>query len=131
MCRNRTPEDEQVACSRCGEVANPTDGWEHGWPNYGHIHVGFSSRIFDEVVYGGLEIGGDAWDRVRAHPAFKDTTAQTVEIEWGTGFKYGEDGGYRLCRDCQAAFLETLGRFFGLRGPSPTPEKRQIETVET
>lgn len=46
MCRNITPEDKIERCGRCGSVANPTDGWEHSWPLYGKIDLGFPAQAF-------------------------------------------------------------------------------------
>ena len=115
MCRTITPLDKQVKCSRCDKVANPTDGWEHGFPLYGRIEVGFPAQIF--AFLGGADIIAFAehfkwWSE--GHPAIKKNGAQEVIFEWGNGYKY-DSPNYRLCRDCQKKLIQMLGEFFGIK----------------
>jgi len=116
MCRNITPIEKQVQCSRCGAVANPNDGWEHGWPLYGKIEVGFPAQIF--AFLGGAKNIADKehfdwWHE--GHPALTENGAQGVIFEWGNGYRYDSTGRYRICYDCQKALLYVLGGFFGIK----------------
>ena len=54
MCRNLTPPEKIVPCSRCLQPANPDDGWEHSWPIHGSVTVGFHSCLLDELRGGAL-----------------------------------------------------------------------------
>lgn len=101
-----TPESDQVLCSRCREVANPTDGWEHNWPNFGKIDLGVDSCSFVALGY------RDTWN-LEDHLAMTRFGAQHVTFEWGQGWEYDSQGRYRLCRDCQHKLLALVGDFFG------------------
>ena len=115
MCRNVTPEAQRVACSRCGECANPSDGWEHSWPLYGRLDIGFPSQAFGHL--GGCEHIADRehfeWWR-EGHPAMTTNEAQEVIFEWGNGYRFDSTGRYRLCYDCQKQLLRVIGEFFGI-----------------
>ncbi|MHB1702379.1 MAG: hypothetical protein ACYCSN_20050 [Acidobacteriaceae bacterium] len=116
MCRNITPPDERVECSRCGGCANPNDGWEHVWPLYGHLEIGFPGQAFGHL--GGCDHTADGvhfdwW--AEGHPAMTKNEAQEVIFEWGNGFKFDSTGRYRLCYDCQKKLLHVVGEFFGIR----------------
>lgn len=114
--RSITSEKERVMCSRCDKVANPSDGWEHGWPLYGKIHVGFPGQLF--AFLGGAEHIADTehfeWWK-EGHPAIKEGGSQETIFEWGNGYRYDSKGRYRLCYDCQKQFLYMLGDFFGIK----------------
>ena len=113
MCRTLTPEDKQVACSRCGNAANPNDGWEHEWPLYGRLHVGFPAQAFAALC--GKRIAGEdqfrAWNK--GHPSMVKNGAQDVVFEWGNGVEYDSTDRYRLCYECQRVLLGVIGEFFG------------------
>lgn len=134
MCRNRTPESEQVPCSRCGEVANPDDGWEHGWPLYGRLELGYHSCIGYRLRHGTYAGAPDDpdWQQFdyTKHPAVVGTqTAQRVEFEWGNGHKYDSTDRYRLCECCQSHLLHLLGWFFGMTDrmePPATSVQREV-----
>lgn len=108
------PNTKIIACSRCAEPANPTDRWEHGWPNYGRIELGLDSCG---------QMTGWGW----SHPAMPESrleSAQRLILEWGTGHGYDSEGRYRLCRACQRRLWETLAQFFkatGLNRHADTP----------
>ena len=108
MCRQATPKEKQVLCSRCKQVANPTDGWEHDWPLYGNMSIGFPAQIFAALC--GTPIADEEHFELwrEKHPAFIEHYAQSVKIEWGS------DKPYRLCYDCQQQLLGIIGEFFGL-----------------
>lgn len=119
MCRNITPADKRVQCSRCGEVANPTDGWEHGWPNYGIIELGFDSCIDWELLEDVLDDPMDRYHplsieiRGGKHPVVKKFGYQAIELQWSAESyppKIKRD--YRLCRECQGALIALIGKFF-------------------
>ncbi|MBU2061154.1 MAG: hypothetical protein KKH44_04805 [Bacteroidetes bacterium] len=115
MCRNVTPKNKQELCSRCGQVANPTDGWEHDWPLYGKIEIGFPAQAF--AFLGGASCIADSehfdwWHK--GHPAMTSNEAQSITFEWGNGYKYDSKGRYRLCYQCQKKLLKTIGKFFGI-----------------
>lgn len=107
MCRTITPKSEQILCSRCNQVANPTDGWEHGWCIYGNINLGFHSRINDALA-------GKFISKIPKSNVIKDFGFQEITLEWGNGFKYDTTGKYRLCEPCQRELLNLIGKFFGL-----------------
>jgi hypothetical protein len=107
MCRTRTPDSERIPCSRCKNVANPNDGWEHGWPLFGRLDVGIHSCAAHKL-------GDPTWT---PHPAIRDYGAQRVIFEWGNGYEYDSRGRYRLCAECQADLLGVLGAFFGVGKP--------------
>lgn len=120
--QQETPEDEKVLCSRCGKVANPTDSWEHGWPLYGEIILGFPSTI-DWRLTRHLK-GLDTHDRMKAdimngvHPVVvNDTNAQRAHFTWDARI----DARYRLCLGCQAELIEMIGRFFFSNMPAEQP----------
>jgi hypothetical protein len=115
MCRTITLIEERVSCSRCGKTANPTDGWEHGWPLYGYIHLGFPAQAFVALRCGppcGDESDFEWWEK--GHPAMIQNDAQEVKFQWGNGMTYDSVGRYRLCYDCQKALLGVIGTFFGI-----------------
>lgn len=108
MCRKATPVSERVKCGKCGEVANPTDGWEHGWPLYGTIDIGFPSQAFGALC--GAKGGADnehfaVWHE--GHPAMTRNDAQHVTFGWTS------DSPWRLCYNCQRKLLMVVGEFFG------------------
>jgi len=107
MCRNITPVDEQVKCGRCGCIANPTDGWEHGWPLRGKLDVEFPAQAFGALC--GMEHIAKPehfkfWHE--GHPAMTENGAQHVTFEWDS------KAAWRLCYDCQKELLRTIGAFF-------------------
>lgn len=115
MCRTITPKDKKILCSRCNEIANPTDGWEHGWPLYGRIELGFPAQAF--AFLGGAKHIADSehfkwWHE--GHPAMIENGAQDVTFEWGNGHQFDSTGRFRLCYDCQKELLKTIGAFFGI-----------------
>ena len=122
MCRKRTPESEWVFCGRCGEVANPTDGREHGWPLRGKLDILFPAQAFGALC--GMEHIAERhhfrWSR-EGHPAMTRSEAQHVTFEWGA------TSDWRLCYDCQKELLHTIGRFFKI--PERADELRE-ETEE-
>lgn len=107
MCETATPINQQVKCGRCGNVANPTDHWAHGWPLYGKIKIGFPAQAFGALC--GMEHIADdehwLWWR-EGHPAMTTNDAQEVCFEWK------HDNPYRLCYDCQKELLRVIGEFF-------------------
>jgi hypothetical protein len=107
MCRTKTPDDEIVKCGRCGESANPNDGWEHGWPLQGKIDVGFPAQAFGALC--GMQFIAEpkhfAWWK-EGHPAMTKNDAQHIIFEW----KHTDE--WRLCYDCQKELLRTIGKFF-------------------
>lgn len=107
MCRTLTPESKQVKCGRCGNVANPTDGWEHEWPLRGKIDIEFPAQAFGALC--GMEHIADAhhfawW--YEGHPAMTKNEAQHVTFKWKHTDKW------RLCYNCQKELLRVIGRFF-------------------
>jgi hypothetical protein len=107
MCRKTTSLEDQVKCGRCGEVANPTDGWEHGWPLYGEIKIGFPAQAFGALC--GMKHIAEPehfswWNE--GHPAMIDNSAQSVAFEWDC------DKEWRLCYECQKELLRVIGNFF-------------------
>lgn len=130
MCESFTPPSEQLNCARCGAICNPTDRWEHGWPNNGRIEMetdccggdllpwwynqhpaipeppGFVPP-YDGKYKGGLCRGGQA-------------SPQHVVFEWGKGEDCTSGGRYRMCRDCHRDLWRVLGAFFERRSqPQP------------
>ena len=105
MCRTATPDQDIVKCSRCGLAANPSDGWEHGWPLYGRIEIGFPSCLPD--YWNGSRGGG-----IPKIGAVKECSFQDIVLEWGNGYRYDSTGKYRLCYECQGKLLQTLGEYF-------------------
>lgn len=107
MCRTTTPEHEQITCGRCGEVANPTDGWEHGWPLFGTIDIGFPAQAFGALC-GMRHIAEDHhfkwWGQ--GHPAMTRNGAQRITFAWK------HDAAWRLCYNCQKELLCLIGQFF-------------------
>jgi hypothetical protein len=122
--RTATPESERILCSRCDKCANPTDGWENGWPLYGRLDIGFPAQAFGHL--GRCNHCADAehfeWWR-EGHPAMTVNEAQAVTFEWGNGHQYDSRGRYRLCYDCQKELLHVLGDFFGI--PQRVAELKQ------
>lgn len=115
MCRKVTPEEKRVECSRCKEVANPNNGWEHGWPLYGRIELGFPAQAF--AFLGGARSIADRehfswWNE--GHPAMTKNGAQDITFEWGNGYRFDSTGRYRLCYECQKKLLRVIGEFFGI-----------------
>lgn len=112
MCRTLTPTAKLVLCGRCMKPANPTDGWEHGWPLTGAISLGFPAQAFYELSAGVVR---EPSERLRAwsisHPAAVENSAQSVRFEWN------HTSPYRLCYDCQKALLRVVGKFFGYGDP--------------
>jgi len=106
MCRNATPEAEQMPCWRCGKVANPTDGWEHGWPLTGSIKVGFPSCLPSSLFRESL-LAKDKREPELMSPLVDKWGYQDISLSWGPS-----QDTYRLCYDCQKAFLEVVGDFF-------------------
>ena len=104
MCRMPTPNENRVPCNRCGDCANPTDGWEHAWPLYGHMVIGFAAQAGLFFSHHRLVFP--------EHPALKSNGAQELILEWGNGYKYDSTGKYRLCYNCQKELIATLGKFF-------------------
>lgn len=117
MCRTLTPPKEVVACSRCAKPANPTDGWEHGWPLYGRIEVGFPACSMDYLRPDPYNMKIERWSAFD-HPVVKRDECgwQNFVAEWGNGYKFDSSGRYRLCYECQKALLRTLGKFFDFEG---------------
>ena len=113
MCRIPTPTEEREACSRCGCVRNPNDGWEHGWPLFGKIDIGFHSCAGHVLTHGRHGFP--------AHPAMTEKSGpQRVVFEWGDGGVggYSSRNGFRLCEKCQRDLIATIGEWFGLdHGP--------------
>lgn len=111
MCRNITPKESQILCSRCGNVANPTDGWEHGWPNYGHIRLGIDCCSMDALTGdAGISCSRNIWHD--NHPMMEKFDAQEVVFTWGNGYEYDTVGKYRLCHKCQRELISIIGAFF-------------------
>lgn len=109
MCRNLTPEKDQVMCGRCGDVVNPDDGWEHRWPLHGTIDIGFPAQVFGALC--GMSHVAEAhhflwWGE--GHPAMTKNAAQRVVFEWS------QETQWRLCYDCQKELLCVIGEFFGI-----------------
>ena len=101
---------------RCGEIANPTDGWEHSWPLYGRIEIGFPAQLF--AFLGGAKYIADeehfkVWSE--GHKAMIENGAQSATFEWGNGHKFDSRGRYRLCYECQKKLLHVIGEFFGIK----------------
>ena len=117
MCRTATQESDKVPCSRCGRTANPNDGWEHEWPIYGRLDIGYHSQAFVELAGGDVDAGFQMWEQ--GHPAMIQDDAQRVVFEWGNGYQYDSTGRYRMCCKCQRELLAVVGRFFGI-APAPT-----------
>jgi hypothetical protein len=118
MCRTATPIDKQVPCSRCGEVANPDDGWENGWPLAGEISAGFPSQLYRYLVPGASWNSGRddrAFKLAKQHPAIKELGMQNVVFRWG------ERMPYRLCYECQQRLLQVIGDFFFFVRMQPKP----------
>ena len=125
-----TPKDEQVPCSRCGKICNPTKQWEHGWPNDGYMKLGWNSCIDFALLRDVPAARGDDNPLRHAvifgeHPLVKKYGAQCIELEWAAfpPLGRGEFAGqlvpvlaghkrYRLCYDCQQKLLRMIGRFF-------------------
>ena len=137
MCRNPTKEEEQVLCSRCGNVANPDDGWENDWPNYGQILLGFNSVIhwplLEKAVGPSFNPGYHENPIVKSvisgkHPAVKLFGAyQSIIIEWSAGdYPASISKKYRLCRDCQRDLLTIIGEFFFKTLPAEQPIKAKV-----
>jgi len=138
MCNTVTEGEDKILCSRCGKVANPTDSWVHGWPNYGEIKLGYEScidwKLFKKVSdMSPLDTNFRDQELVRSvinlnHPAVKNFDFQQIEIEWSAYVDYPRrlSGKYRLCRDCQAELLVLLGQFFF----SNLPKEQPIRAVE-
>lgn len=132
MCEEITKDEDKILCSRCGGIANPTDGWQCGWPNYGHIRLGYASciqwELFRQVFSKSpLEADFNEQELVRAvigekHPAVKRFGFQGIEIEWSVaGYPQELDAKYRLCRNCQKELLAILGKFFFSNLPKEQP----------
>ena len=126
MCRTLTQKDKIVHCGRCGEPANPNDGWENGWPLYGRIHLGFPAQAFGALC--GMEFIAERhhfkwWHK--GHPAMTTNGAQEVVFEWGNGNTYDSTGRYRLCYECQKELLKVIGKFFGI--PEHAEELRETK----
>lgn len=112
MCRQVTPKDKHFPCGRCGNVANPTDGWEHAWPLRGTLEIGFPSQIF-VPLFGQYDGSGEFWQQ--SHPVIKKFDAQNVIIQWEGDNTYNDKTGvanYRLCYECQKQLLQVIGQFF-------------------
>jgi len=133
MCNTVTGNKDKILCSRCGQVANPTDSWVHDWPNYGYIKVGFEScidwELFRKVLTKSpLDIDFRDHELVKAviwetHPAVKHFGFQGIEIEWSGDYPKGLSRKYRLCRECQKELLAILGQFFFSNLPKEQPIK--------
>lgn len=132
MCDTITKDSDKILCSRCGEVANPTDDWVYDWPNYGHIRLGYESCIDWELFRrvsskSPLDRGFRDQESVQAvinetHPAVKHFGFQQIEIEWsGYSFPKELSEEYRLCRGCQKELLAILGEFFFSNLPQRQP----------
>lgn len=108
MCSRATSKDEQVLCSHCGKVANPSDRWENGWPLYGKITIGLDCCALDSLW-------GDDWHESNLsfnHPAMIKSNFQQINFEWGNGYKFDSTGRYRLCWYCQRLLMGVIGDFF-------------------
>ena len=121
MCRTPTSEKDLVMCGRCGEVANPTDGWEHGWPLHGKIDIGFPSQAFGALC-GMRHIAENHhflwWGE--GHPAMTKNAAQHVTFEWDS-----ENPKFRMCYKCQKELLKVVGEFFKI--PESAEEFKEEE----
>lgn len=125
MCRKPTPASKLVRCGRCNKVANPTDGWEHGWPLYGHLEVGFPAQAFGALCGMGHVAAPEHFQWwAEGHPALIENGAQEIIFEWGTGYHFDSKGRFRLCYICQKELLKMLGQFFGI--PKRAAELKQI-----
>ena len=108
-------KDERISCNRCGHCANPNAGWEHDWPLYGRIEIGFPAQIFCALGSGGHTANDEdfeLWHNAKSHGAVKDFSAQSITLEWGNGYKFDSRGKFRLCYNCQKALLQAIGAFF-------------------
>ena len=134
MCDTITENKDKILCSRCEEVANPTDSWIDDWPNYGSIRLGYESCIDWELfrkVLTKSPLDFDFRDQEliksvinETHPAVKHFGFQEIGIEWaGYSFPKGFSEKYRLCRECQKELLAILGQFFFSNLPKEQPIK--------
>jgi len=103
-----TPDEEKVNCSHCGEVANPDDAWEYGWPMYGKITIGIDCCSLNYLWPDGYREKGMGFN----HPAMVASGFQEINFEWGNGYKFDSTGKYRLCWDCQRKLMKLIGSFF-------------------
>ena len=132
MCRSLTPDDKRTTCSRCGQCANPNDGWEHEWPNNGRVEIGAASQVFAPLCGAANcadRVHFEAWHR--GHPAIVTFDAQAVVFEWGNGYKFDSTGRYRLCYECQRAFAAVIGVFFGMAEPGNPAILRDQKRMES
>lgn len=137
MCETITKDEKKVLCSRCGEVANPTDSWLDDWPNYGYIKLAYGScidwELFRQVSSKSpLEEDFREQELIRAvidelHPAVKHFGFQGIELEWSAADYPRElKKKYRLCRNCQRQLLAILGKFFFSNLPKEQPIRVDI-----
>lgn len=98
-------------CDRCGGPQDPTNGvrWEHGWPLYGTIRLGFPAQAF-AFLRGREHVAENVdfkwWGE--GHPAMAKNEAQEVIFSWSS------DGKACLCYDCQKKLLQLIGEFWGI-----------------